>query len=83
MNHKINVHELSKLTAAERQSLLMRVEGDLSEFEAKVKPIIAAVRAEGDVALARFANLFDKSPVTADALMATPEDYAEAERTFF
>ena len=81
MNHKINFHELSKLSAAQRQSLLTRVEGDLSDFETKVKPIIAAVRAEGDVALARFANLFDKSPITADTLMATPEDYAEAERT--
>ncbi|MEO9168983.1 MAG: histidinol dehydrogenase [Aestuariivirga sp.] len=78
---KINFHELAKLSPAQRQRLLTRVEGDLTDFEAKVKPIIAAVRAEGDVALARFANLFDKSPVTADALMATPEDYAEAERT--
>ena len=81
MTRTINLHDLSKLTAAQRQSLLTRVEGDLSDFEAKVKPIIAAVREEGDVALARFANQFDKSPVTADTLAATPEDYAEAERT--
>ncbi len=81
MTRKINFHELSKLTAEQRRNLMTRVEGDLSDFETKVKPIIAAVREEGDVALARFANQFDKSPVTADALTATPEDYAEAERT--
>jgi len=33
------------------------------------------------VALARFAQQFDKSPVTADTLAATQGDYAEAERT--
>ncbi len=81
MNRKINLHQLSQLSPAQRQSLLTRVEGDLSDFETKVKPIIAAVRQDGDVALARFANQFDKSPVTADTLMATPQDYAEAERT--
>lgn len=34
---------------------------DNAEIEAKVKNIIAAVRAEGDVAVARFAAQFDKS----------------------
>src|SRR5665213_2975988 len=78
---KINFHERSKLSLAQRQSLLTRVEGDLSDFEAKVKPIIAAVRTEGDVALARFAREFDKSPVTAETLAATSEEFSEAERT--
>ena len=78
---KINFHELAKLSLAQRQSLLTRVEGDLSDFEAKVKPIIAAVRGEGDLALARFANQFDKSPVSADAIEATAEDFAAAERS--
>jgi len=77
----INFHDLAKLSPAQREALLTRVEGDLSIFEEKVKPILAAVKAEGDVALARFANQFDKSPVTADAIAATPEDFARAERT--
>ena len=78
---QINFHDLSKLSAAERAKLLVRAESDLTDFEAKVKPIIAAVRSEGDVALARFANQFDKSPVTAETLAATPEDFAAAERS--
>ena len=80
MTH-INLHELSKLSPTQRQKLLTRVEGDLSDFETKVKPIIAALRLEGDAALARFAREFDKSSVTADALAATPNDFAAAERS--
>ncbi len=78
---QINFHDLSKLSAAERAKLLVRAESDLTAFEAKVKPIIAAVRAEGDAALARFARDFDKSPVTAETLAATADDFAAAERS--
>ncbi len=81
MTQPINFHELSKLSAAQRAALLTRIEGDLSDFEAKVKPIMQAVRDEGDAALARFAQAFDKAPVTADSIAATEADYAEAERT--
>ncbi len=81
MAYRINLHDLSKLSAAQRTALLTRVEGDLSEFEAKVRPILAAVRDEGDAALARFAQNFDKAPVTADAIAATEADFAAAERT--
>lgn len=78
---KINFHELSKLSSAQRASLLTRVETDLSSFEEKVKPIIAAVRAEGDVALARFARDFDKAPVMANEIAATEADFAAAEKS--
>ena len=78
---KINFHELAKLSPTQRASLLTRVETDLSSFEEKVKPIIAAVRAEGDEALARFARDFDKAPVTADAIAASEADFAAAEKS--
>ncbi|MDP8995951.1 MAG: histidinol dehydrogenase, partial [Pseudomonadota bacterium] len=78
---QINFHDLSKLSAAERAKLFVRAESDLTAFEAKVKPFIAAVRAEGDAALARFARDFDKSPVTAEILAATVDDFAAAERS--
>jgi histidinol dehydrogenase len=81
MSKKINLHELAKLSAAERARLLKRTEADLSAYEEKVRPIIAAVRDEGDVALARFAQQFDKAPVAADAIAATEEDFALASRT--
>jgi len=72
---------LAKITAEERARMLKRTEGDLTPFLEKVKPIIAAVQAEGDEALARFARDFDKSPVTADRIAANEEDFARAEKT--
>ena len=80
MTRSINFHELAKLKSAERQKLLERTEADLSAYEAKVRPIIAAVREEGDSALARFAREFDKSPVKATEIAATEEDFARAEK---
>ena len=80
MNSKINFHDLSKITKAERQKLLQRTESDLSSYEAKVRLIIDAVRAEGDEALARFARDFDKAPVQAHEIAATEADFDAAEK---
>jgi histidinol dehydrogenase len=81
MSVKINVHDLSKISADTRAKLLLRTETNLSDFEAKVKPIIAAVRVEGDDALARFARDFDKAPVKANEIAATEADFARAKKT--
>ena len=78
MTRKINLHDLSKLDAGQRAALLHRAEADIEPFLEKVKPIIAAVNGVGDVALARFAREFDKSPVTPDAIAATPKDFDDA-----
>jgi histidinol dehydrogenase len=77
----ISFHDLSKMTRTARDQLLKRSEADLSEFEEKVKPIVFAVKHEGDAAVARFARQFDKAPVEADAIAATEEDFARAEKT--
>lgn len=81
MTRPVNFHRLSSLTPAQRQALLSRTETDLSYFTEKVIPIMAAVRDEGDEALARFARQFDKAPVEAHAIAATPEDFARATKT--
>lgn len=77
----ISFHNLSKMTRTARDQLLKRSEQDLSEFEEKVKPIVHAVRHEGDQAVARFARQFDKAPVEADSIAATEADFARAEKT--
>jgi histidinol dehydrogenase len=74
----INFHELAQLTASARQNLYRRTESNLEAFEAKVRPIIEAVRVEGDIALARFAREFDRSNVSADAIAANPDDFIKA-----
>ena len=75
MSRDVSLHDLSKLSAADRGQLLVRSEADLGPIIEKVKPIIAAVKAEGDEALARFAREFDKSPVDVNKLKATEADF--------
>ena len=77
----INFHELAQLSAAERRRLTTRTEADLSSFEEKVRPIIAAVKEEGDAAVARFARELDKAPVEAGKLAATSADFEVARQT--
>lgn len=55
----VSFHELSNVSDAAYKALLRRSETDLSGFLEKVDPIIAAVRTEGDAALARFGRELD------------------------
>jgi histidinol dehydrogenase len=80
MSRPVNLHDLSKLTIEQRHRLLQRTETDLSGYEQKVRDIIAAVRTEGDEALARYARDFDKSPVKAADIAATEADFDRAEK---
>lgn len=77
----ISFFDLSTMSRAARDGLLRRTEADLAQYEDKVRPIIEAVRIEGDEALARFARQFDKAPVQASAIAATEADFARAEQT--
>ena len=82
MARPIAVHDLSKISAAARGRLLVRSEEDLSGFVERVKPIVAAVKAEGDAALARFAGQFDQAPITADAIRTPESDFEDALQYF-
>ncbi|MBB3770924.1 histidinol dehydrogenase [Angulomicrobium tetraedrale] len=78
MSDICNFHELATLDATARAALLKRSETDLSGFIEKVRPIIEAVRLEGDEALARFGRDFDKADITAGRLKATEEEFDAA-----
>ncbi len=80
MTSRINFITLAQLSLEQRAALQKRTEADLSSFESKVRPIVEAVRIEGDEALARFAKEFDKAPVQASEIAATVKDFAAAER---
>lgn len=67
----IAVHRLSDLSEAEYETLLLRAEDDLEPFIDGVKPIIEAVRVDGDKALAQFAKKFDQASVDAAKIAAT------------
>lgn len=76
MSRPIALHDLTKLSASERATLLVRAEEDLSLYIERVRPILAAVKTEGDAALVRFAQQFDRAPAsfTAAALKVTKAD---------
>lgn len=74
----VSFHELAKLDDAARAELLKRSETDLSGFIEKVKPIIEAVRTEGDAALVRFARDLDKAEVDPASIKATEAEFDAA-----
>ena len=74
----VSFHDLSKLSAAERDTLMKRSETDLSGFIDKVGPIIEAVRREGDAALLRFARELDRAEVASGGLKASEAEFDRA-----
>ena len=75
----VNFKVLADLGPAERAGLLRRSEADLSGFLERVRPIVEAVRTEGDAALVRFARDLDKAEtLTADGLKVTEAEVDEA-----
>lgn len=78
MPNAVALHELAKLTNAQREQLLMRTEDDLAPFIEKVVPIIEAVRTRGDAALVEFAERFDGATISASSIAATDADFEAA-----
>src|SRR5689334_22626424 len=74
----ISFHDYGALSEAERAALLRRSEADLSAVLDRVRPIIEAVRTEGDRALVRFGREFDKAEITEDRLKVTPAEFDAA-----
>jgi len=65
---------LDRLAAGEREALVRRGVIDLADYLDRARPIVEAVRAEGDAALVRFARDFDKVEMTADDLRVSEAD---------
>lgn len=76
---EVALHDLSQLSVTEREQLLSRAEDDLDTFVEGVRPIIDAVRSEGDEAVARFGRKFDGAVnLTADSIAASKADIDQA-----
>jgi len=68
----VALHDLARLDDGGREALLSRAEDDLDAFLDGARPIIEAVRLEGDEALARFGREFDRAHgLLPDAIRAT------------
>jgi histidinol dehydrogenase len=74
----VSFYEYASLSVEARAQLLKRSEADLSGVIEKVKPIIEAVRSEGDAALARFARDLDKADVTEATLEVSEAEFDAA-----
>lgn len=76
---QVTVVKLADLSAKEREALLQRSAADLSGFFDTVRPIIAAVRSEGDAALARYGATLDGAVgLRAEALRASEDEFDAA-----
>jgi histidinol dehydrogenase len=77
MNEQATLHDLSQ-SAAIPPALLRRTEADLHRFVEQVKPIIEAVRTDGDRALQRFAREFDQVDVPELNIRVSEAEFAQA-----
>jgi histidinol dehydrogenase len=80
MAYACNFHELEKLSVDQRAALMKRADSDIAPFLEKVRPILAAVKAEGDRALARFAKELDKADVPVDGILVKEAEFDTAFR---
>lgn len=78
MGARVALHELDKLSVAQRDTLLRRTESDLSSYVEAVGPIIDAVRERGDAALIEFARTYDRATVAPGAIKAKDADFERA-----
>lgn len=74
----VALHELALMGHEQQQSLLQRAEENLDPFIEGARPIIDAVKADGDNALAHFAKKFDHADITSAEIAATPADFDKA-----
>lgn len=76
----IAVRQWHTLPEAEQNRILARSRMDISALEEKVRPIIDAVRSEGDAALVRFTKEFDGVDMEALGIAVSSREFDEAER---
>jgi histidinol dehydrogenase len=75
---KINFYELDKLSPPETAKLFKRSELDIAELQPIVQPIIQAVRDQGDAALVKYNEKFDKAKMTVTQLKVTEAEFEQA-----
>ena len=79
MKDDIRLLRLQTLSDEMRQQLLLRTESDLGEYLDKAKLIIEAVKKEGDRALVRFCQDFDKAPLELNTIRVSEQEFAQAQ----
>lgn len=75
---RVNFHDLGAMDADARAALLRRADQDLGDVLERARPIVEAVRTEGDAALRRFARTLDGVTGDIGALEASEAEVAAA-----
>ena len=75
---EIALYDYDAMSDEARAALCLRAEDDLSAYIEKVRPVIDAVRQEGDAAIARFIKEFDGADVDPSSLLATEAEFEAA-----
>jgi histidinol dehydrogenase len=79
---KINIYYWQKLNEARREQLCRRVEATIPPAVMEtVREVIEAVEREGDAALIRYTERFDKANLEGTALRVTQEEFHRAEES--
>jgi histidinol dehydrogenase len=81
-NLKINIYDWNKLDRAGREQLCRRVEASIPQKVLDtVREVIAAVEREGDSALVRYTEKFDKADLKGKTLRVPQEAFHQAEQS--
>jgi len=75
---QVAMHDYAQMTKDARLALLQRSEENLAPFIDGARPIIDAVKSEGDQALSRFAKIYDKADVAIGSIAAAPDEFDRA-----
>ncbi|MEM5947532.1 histidinol dehydrogenase [Spirochaetia bacterium 38H-sp] len=79
MDVNINFWKWSELDAERRRRILRRSEEDISSAIEAVRPIVEAVRLEGDAAVLRYTREFEGAELEPDGLRVSEEEFSRAE----
>ena len=74
----MNVYRWNEMSRADKERLLRRSETDIQEFVEQVKPIVEDVRRNGDAAVIRWTEKFDRVLLKSNKLKGTPAEFAAA-----
>ncbi len=70
----MKIREWNKLSDNEKQFVLKRAEIDISEYIGTATEVSEDVRKNGDAALIKYTEKFDRVKLTADSIKVTPEE---------
>lgn len=70
----MNIYTLNQMTSAELEKVMRRAEHDITEYMSVAREVSDDVRANGDEAILKYTEKFDRVKLTADRIKVKPEE---------